>query len=88
MFLLLTVRELKIIFRSSDYGDELVWAALWLYRATQEDRYLDEAINKFDEFRLSRQSLDRGFDYDNKILGIMVCFQSLSVLYYFTTKGG
>jgi endoglucanase len=28
---------------SSGYKDELAWAALWLYKATQETHYLDEA---------------------------------------------
>ena len=30
-------------FSSSSYEDELIWAAAWLYKATQDFSYLDEA---------------------------------------------
>ncbi len=34
------------------YGDELLWGALWLYRATGEDIYLTKAQEAWDEFNL------------------------------------
>jgi hypothetical protein len=30
-------------YSSSEYEDELVWAAAWLYKATQEQAYLTKA---------------------------------------------
>lgn len=39
-------------FRSTDYGDELAWAAAWLYKATNMSYYLDEADHLYSTFRL------------------------------------
>ncbi|XP_042224634.1 endoglucanase E-4-like [Homarus americanus] len=37
----------------SGYGDELLWGALWLYRATGDDTYLTKAQEAWDEFNLA-----------------------------------
>jgi hypothetical protein len=34
----------------SGYGDEMLWAALWLHRATGKPEYLDYAVDMADEF--------------------------------------
>lgn len=39
-------------FRSTDYGDELAWAAAWLYKATNMSYFLDEADHLYSTFRL------------------------------------
>jgi len=43
---------LTISYRSRDYKDELVWAAAWLYRATNGRTYLNTAESLYNEFRL------------------------------------
>ncbi len=48
------------------YGDELVWAAAWLNKATGEEKYLDRARSLYDEFGLGQSNPDR-FDWDNKV---------------------
>jgi len=61
---------LTISYRSWDYRDEIVWAAAWLYRATNEGSYLTTAESLYTQFGL--QSLSGGFDWDDKISGIHV----------------
>ncbi|XP_076803960.1 uncharacterized protein LOC143448219 isoform X1 [Clavelina lepadiformis] len=68
----------RAYYPSSDYGDELVWAALWLHKATHEKSYLDDAIVKYDEFRLAKQNTDKGLNYDNKILAVQVLLSELT----------
>ena len=60
---------LTISFRSYDYRDEIVWAAAWLYRATNEASYLTTAESLYTQFGLQSNS---GFDWDNKASGIQV----------------
>ena len=38
--------------RSTSYGDEIAWAALWLYWATDDDQYLTVADDFISEFNL------------------------------------
>jgi len=52
------------------YEDELVWAALWLYEATGEARYLAEAGAFNQEFGLS-SSRDE-VSWDNKAIPVQV----------------
>ncbi|KAF2358937.1 Glycoside hydrolase family 9 [Trinorchestia longiramus] len=42
--------EIGNYYVSPDYGDELCWAAVWLYRATEEQQYRDKARNLWEEF--------------------------------------
>ncbi|KAJ9588697.1 hypothetical protein L9F63_018011, partial [Diploptera punctata] len=69
---------------SSGYKDELVWAAAWLYKATQDDSYLTKAEDMYDEFDL--KSNDGSFDWDSKATGAQnLCFyqkQQIKVKYY------
>jgi hypothetical protein len=61
---------LTISCRSSDYRDEIVWAAAWLYRATNDTAYLTTAESLYTQFGL--HSWGGGFDWDNKVSGIQV----------------
>lgn len=61
----------------SGYGDELCWAALWLYRATGDAAYLDKAKNHWNEFGLN--GIPGEFSWDNKNAGSYV-----STLHYLT----
>lgn len=56
--------------RSNEFSDELVWAASWLYRATDDSRYRIEAETLFNEYSLNSTS---GFSWDGKISGADVC---------------
>lgn len=56
--------------RSSGYEDELLWGALWLYRATGEDTYLTKAQEAWDEFDLGHYAYS--FDWNNKKAGAYV----------------
>jgi Glycosyl hydrolase family 9 len=72
--------------RSTDYGDELTWAAAWLYKATNESQYLDEAEHHFMKFRLKERPNE--FFYNKKVAGVQVRIKSLlagdSLLMYAT----
>ncbi len=50
----------------SGYGDELVWSAIWMYKATKSQSYLTKAENLYNEFNLGGNIPDR-FDWDNKV---------------------
>lgn len=56
--------------RSTDYGDELTWGAAWLYRATNESQYLDEAEHHYMKFRLKERPNE--FFYNKKVAGVQV----------------
>ncbi|KAL1917249.1 uncharacterized protein VTP21DRAFT_4905 [Calcarisporiella thermophila] len=43
----------KDYYASQSFADELVWAALWLARATNDPSYKQKASNYFDRFRLA-----------------------------------
>jgi hypothetical protein len=50
---------------SSGYEDELVLAAIWLYKATGYDRYLADAENLYQEFGL-QSDWSSFLDWDEK----------------------
>ncbi|OXA51379.1 endoglucanase E-4 [Folsomia candida] len=54
----------------SGYGDELGWAAAWLYRATNVTRYLDDVATHWQEFNLGERPLE--FSWDDKKAGLQV----------------
>lgn len=58
------------IHRSTGYGDELTWAAAWLYKATRDIHYLDEAEHHYDNFRLRERPNE--FFYNKKVAGVQV----------------
>jgi hypothetical protein len=47
-----------------------VWAAVWLYKATNDTTYLTKAEDLYNEFGL--QNWNGGFTWDLKISGIEV----------------
>ncbi|PKY39540.1 Six-hairpin glycosidase [Rhizophagus irregularis] len=42
--------QVNSLYPSSNYQDKLVWAALWLYKATGEEIYFNKAINFYTQF--------------------------------------
>ena len=63
---------LTISYRSWDYKDELVWAATWLYRATNDSTYLNTAESLYKEFGLVYSV--GILSWDNKVTGLQVRF--------------
>jgi len=61
---------LTFSYRSWDYKDELVWGAVWLYRATNDNNYLNSAESLYDEFGL--QYWNGNLGWDNKVTGVQV----------------
>lgn len=52
---------------SFNYTDELCWGSLWMYKATNESRYLTEAQKYYDP------TPDWGMSWDDVIIGCQVC---------------
>nr|AMH40379.1 glycoside hydrolase family 9 [Ramulus artemis] len=63
-------------YRSSSYADELVWAAVWLYKATNDKTYLTQAESLYQEGNL--QNSNGGFDWDTKTSGIEILMSQIS----------
>ncbi|KAK8387181.1 hypothetical protein O3P69_018084 [Scylla paramamosain] len=61
----LSITDVTDFYRSkSGYGDELLWGALWLYRATREEVYLRKAQEVWDNFGFGKKI--GAFDWDDK----------------------
>ena len=69
----------KLFCRSTDYGDELTWAAAWLYKATDDPQFLDEAEHHYMKFRLKERPNE--FFYNKKVAGVQVCDQYVRHLF-------
>ena len=52
------------------FNDELVWGAIWLYKATGDQAYLNKAISYYDEFGFGGKT--QFFSWDDKIAGAQV----------------
>ena len=66
-FLLFEVIVCVFSIRSSGYNDELAWGAAWLYRATNEQDYLNKAL----QFA-STSDIGWGLSWDEKTTGYQV----------------
>lgn len=55
----------------SGYNDELLWAALWLYDATNETQYLSYVVENADTLGGVGWALDL-FSWDNKYVGVQL----------------
>ena len=66
----------------SGYNDELVWAAIWLYRATGEQSYLDKAEAYYANLGTEPQSTTRSYRWtiawDDKSYGCYVLLAKLT----------
>jgi len=60
----------------SGYGDELGWAAAWMYRATNESTYMTDLNGFWTEFNLNGRPSE--FGWDNKIAGLQVMMAALT----------
>ncbi|KAJ6643786.1 Endoglucanase E-4 [Pseudolycoriella hygida] len=61
-----SVPEATPYYTSNGFADELVWAASWLFRATNDIRYRTDADDLIVEYDLSSAT---GFSWDSKISG-------------------
>ena len=55
----------------SGYADELLWAALWLHRATGREEYLDYVIRNADELNGTTWAISE-FSWDIKYAGLQI----------------
>ncbi|KAF0293757.1 Endoglucanase E-4 [Amphibalanus amphitrite] len=62
---------------SSGYGDELAWAAAWIYRATNDQTYLDKAKGFFQEFS-DLNGRPSEFSWDSKHAGVQLLMYQLT----------
>jgi hypothetical protein len=60
----------------SGYGDELGWAAAWMYRATNESEFLTDLNGFWTEFNLNGRPSE--FGWDNKIAGVQILMAGLT----------
>ncbi|XP_021852458.1 endoglucanase 5 [Spinacia oleracea] len=63
-------------YTSSGYQDELLWAAVWLYRATNKDRYLEYVVQNAASMGGTGWAV-REFSWDNKYAGVQVLVSKL-----------
>ncbi|XP_021902667.1 endoglucanase 10 [Carica papaya] len=75
------IPEVQTYYNSTGYGDELLWAASWLYHATRDKTYLQFVTENGDEF--ANFGSPTWFSWDNKLAGTQVL---LSRLTFFGTK--
>jgi Glycosyl hydrolase family 9 len=63
-------------YNSTNYHDELLWAAAWLYHATGDLKYLSYATNNGQQFK--GYGDPTYFSWDDKRAGTQVCYRYLS----------
>nr|AGS32241.1 endo-beta-1,4-glucanase [Coptotermes gestroi] len=71
-----SITDARNFYASGDYKDELVWAATWLYRATNDDAYLTKAESLYNEFGLG--NWNGALNWDNKVSGVQVLLARLT----------
>merc|ERR1711962_1116035 len=63
-------------YSSSNFEDELIWAAAWLYRATNDTNYLTKAEDMYAS--RSQTWTPWSFDWDNKMAGVQLLLWELT----------
>ncbi|KAL2321967.1 hypothetical protein Fmac_026346 [Flemingia macrophylla] len=71
------IPEVQTYYNSTGYGDELLWAASWLYHATGDDSYL-EFVTDQDGEDYAQWGSPTWFSWDNKLVGTQVLLARLS----------
>ncbi|WOL17481.1 hypothetical protein Cni_G26273 [Canna indica] len=61
---------------TSGYGDELLWAALWLHQATRKEEYLDYLIQNAEELNGTTWAISE-FSWDIKYAGVQILASKL-----------
>lgn len=78
-----SIPKAETFYRSfSGFDDELVWGAIWLYRATGDVAYLNKAETYFENLRTEPGSTEKAFDWttnwDDKSFGSYVLLAKLT----------
>ncbi|XP_050443296.1 endoglucanase E-4-like [Adelges cooleyi] len=63
-------------YESTDYGDELTWAAAWLFKATKEPQYLEDAEYLYVKYRLKGRPNE--FFFNKKSAGAQLLLAELT----------
>ncbi|KAK9761619.1 hypothetical protein K7432_013349 [Basidiobolus ranarum] len=70
-----SVPEVTDFYGSRGFGDELCWGNLWLYKATNDNSYLEKAKTYFTLFKM--EGRDFPFNWNQKSPGVYVMFAQL-----------
>ncbi|KAL0351776.1 UNVERIFIED_CONTAM: Endoglucanase 10 [Sesamum calycinum] len=73
----ISIPEVRSFYNSTGYGDELLWAAGWLYHATGEKSYFEYATGKTAE-AYGNWGNPTWFSWDNKLAGAQVLLSRVS----------
>lgn len=73
----ISIPEVKTYYNSTGYGDELLWAASWLYHATGEQSYIDYVTGENGE-EFANWGSPTWFSWDNKLAGTQVLLSRVS----------
>ena len=71
-----SIRNAAGFYNSQSYKDELAWGAAWLYKATNDSKYLQKAESHFIKFGLSQPGW--GFSWDEKTGGVQLLLYQLT----------
>ncbi|XP_047966753.1 endoglucanase 2-like [Salvia hispanica] len=71
-----SIPQVRSYYNSSGYGDELLWAAAWLYHATGDTQYLRYATVQGNYF--ANWGAKTWFSWDNKLAGTQVLLSRVS----------
>ncbi|KAL8059164.1 hypothetical protein ABFX02_03G068500 [Erythranthe guttata] len=73
----ISIPDVQTYYNSTGYGDELLWAASWLYHATGEATYIDYVTGENgDDF--ANWGSPTWFSWDNKLPGAQVLLSRIS----------
>ncbi|KAI3460387.1 hypothetical protein Pfo_017050 [Paulownia fortunei] len=73
----ISIPEIQTFYNSTGYGDELLWAASWLYHATGERSYFEYVTGKNGE-DFANWGSPTWFSWDNKLAGAQVLLSRVS----------
>ncbi|XP_038898468.1 endoglucanase 10-like [Benincasa hispida] len=79
----INIPEVQTYYNSSGYGDELLWAASWLYHATEDEAYLDYVAGSNGKL-YAKWGSPTWFSWDDKHAATQVL---LSRLNFFGSEG-
>lgn len=76
-----SIPEVQTYYNSTGYGDELLWAASWLYHATGEKSYFEYVTGKNGE-DFGNWGNPTWFSWDNKLAGAQVHYIFRGIAYF------
>lgn len=70
-----SIPQVQKFYNSTGYGDELLWAAAWLYHATRDELYL-RYVTEMNGEEFSDWGSPTWFSWDDKHVGSQVSYHS------------